>query len=1057
MSTLFYRNRQLFLLALTLILVWGLSSFFTLPRLEDPEITQRVSTITTLFPGASAERVEALVSKLIEDELSEIEEIDSLESRSQLGISVVTVNLKESVRNVDRVWERVRSEVDDVIPKLPQEARSPEYEDREVKANALIVGLIWETNTPANYAILRRSAERLEDKLRYLPGTEKVEIFGDPEEEIQVEINPSELSMLGITVEELSEQILASDAKISAGQLRGQNNELSFEVAGELDSLERIRNIPIRTENNGQVTRLGDIAQVNKGIIEPAASLSLIAGKPAIALAATVESAMRVDAWAQSAKQALQEFQTQLPNGISLHTVFDQSRYVQQRINGVLWEMAFGSVLAMAVILFMMGWRSAVVVGTALPLATLLVFGCMEVLNIPLHQISMTGLVIAIGLLIDNAIVMADEVQVRLQRGMNAKEAIADSIHHMLVPLFSSTLTTVLAFLPIALAPGGVGEFTGTIGVTGILGITSSLVISLTILPALSGRLHHRSPSFFSRIEGISPPFLRGVGGISPSFSRRVGGILQSGFSYPQLTRIYRRSLQLAFSRPAIAIGLALILPTVGFTLAPHLSQQFFPPSGRDQFYIEVELPSRAGLAQTRSQVLQARELILQQPDVTDVHWFLGESAPTFYYNIVGDRENAANYAQGLVQLRPNTLSRPIIQTLQTQLDRAFPGAQVLVRQIEQGPPFDAPVEVRLYGADLGELQKLGDRLRAELAQIEDITHTRASLTEAQPKLAVNVDEEQARMVGLDRSAIARQLNANLEGTTGGSVLEATEELPVRVRLSNSERSNLEQISDLDLLPTSNRNSQTIPLSTVGRISLVPDLAVIRRRNGQRVNIVQGFMTAGTLPANALTQLQQRLQQDNFQLPPGYSFEFGGESEERHTAVGNILSTVGVLGVLMTATLVLTFNSFALAASIGAIAILSVGLGLGALWISGYPFGFTAILGTIGLIGIAVNEATVVIAALQADVKASTGDRHAVEEVVVHATRHLIATTITDIAGFTPLLFDPTGFWNPLAVVIAGGLGGVTLLSLYFVPSVYLFWIKTSRNSSVIGAYHPAQ
>ncbi|URD49890.1 efflux RND transporter permease subunit [Chroococcidiopsis sp. CCNUC1] len=1046
MSTLFYRNRQLLLLALTLILVWGLSSFFTLPRLEDPEITQRVSTITTLFPGASTERVEALVSKPIEDELSEIEEIDSLESRSQLGISVVTVNLKESVRNVDRVWEQVRSEVDDVIPRLPQGARSPVYEDREVKANALIIGLTWETNTPPNYAILRRTAERLEDKLRYLPGTQKVEIFGAPEEEMRVEISPAELSMLGITAAELSQQILASDAKISAGQLRGQNNELSFEVAGELDSLERIRNIPIRTENNGQVTRLGDIAQVNKGIIEPAASLSFVVGKPAIALAATVESAMRVDAWAQAAKQALQEFQTQLPKGISLHTILDQSRYVQQRINGVLWEMAFGSLLAMAVILFMMGWRSAVVVGAALPLATLLAFGCMEVLNVPLHQISMTGLVIAIGLLIDNAIVMADEVQVRLQRGMKARAAIADSIHHILVPLLSSTLTTVLAFLPIALAPGGVGEFTGTIGVTGILGLTSSLVISLTILPALSGRLHQWSPAVF---KGILPPFLRGFGGILP-FPRGVRGILQSGFSHPQLTRIYRRSLQLAFSRPAIAVGLALILPTVGFTLAPHLPQQFFPPSGRDQFYIEVEFPSQAGIEQTRSQVLQARELILQQPEVTDVHWFLGESAPTFYYNIVGSQEDAANYAQGLVQLRPNTLSRPIIQSLQTQLDRAFPGAQILVRQIEQGPPFDAPVEVRLYGADLTQLRKLGDRLRAEMAQIKEITHTRASLTEAQPKLAVNVDEEQARMVGLDRSAIARQLDANLEGTTGGSVLEATEELPVRVRLSNSGRSNLEQISDLDLLPTDNRNSQTIPLSTVGNISLVPDLAVIRRRNGQRVNVVQGFMTAGTLPANALTQLQQRLQQDNFQLPPGYSFEFGGESEERNTAVGNILSTVGVLGVLMTATLVLTFNSFALAASIGAIAILSVGLGLGALWLSGYPFGFTAILGTIGLIGIAVNEATVVIAALQADVKASTGDRHAVEEVVVRATRHLIATTITDMAGFTPLLFDPTGFWNPLAIVIAGGLGGVTLLSMYFVPAVYLLWTKTRHQSVTV-------
>jgi multidrug efflux pump subunit AcrB len=309
--------------------------------------------------------------------------------------------------------------------------------------------------------------------------------------------------------------------------------------------------------------------------------------------------------------------------------------------------------------------------------------------------------------------------------------------------------------------------------------------------------------------------------------------------------------------------------------------------------------------------------------------------------------------------------------------------------------------------------------------------------------------------VGLDRTAIARQLDTTLEGATGGSVLEATEELPVRVRISNSNRSDLEQIATLDLLPNSSSTRegvQTIPLSTVGKIRLVPDLAVIPRRNGQRVNIVQAFIVAGQLPASILSEFQQRLQTSHFQLPAGYSFEFGGESEEQGTAVTNLMSTVGVLGVLIAATLVLTFNSFMLAGSIALIAVLSAGLGLGALWLSGYPFGFTAILGTIGLIGIEVNEATVVLAALQADSQASLGDRKAVQEVVVHATRHMIATTITDIGGFTPLLFDPTGFWNPLAIVIAGGLLGVTLLSLYFVPSLYLLLVRAKViGSNTIG------
>jgi multidrug efflux pump subunit AcrB len=1020
MFTLFYRNRQLLILTLSLILVWGLSSFFTLPRLEDPEITQRVATVTTRFPGASPERVETLVTEPIEDQLSEIEEVETLESSSRSGISIVTVTLKETVSDVDQVWARVRSEIDDVIPQLPQDALEPEYEDQEVRANALIVGLTWQLDTPVNYAILRRWAEALEDRVRSLPGTDKVELLGDPDEEIRVEIRPTELATLGLTVQNLSQQIQASDAKISAGQLRGANQDLLFEISGELDSLERIREIPIQTENAGQVTRLGDIAQVSKGIAEPADNLVVVSGYPAIVVSATVESKIQVDQWMKSARRALQEFQGQLPGGIQLHTILDQSRYVQNRINGVLWELLLGSSLAMLVILFMMGWRSAIVVGAALPLATLVVFGGMKVLEIPLHQISMTGLIIAIGLLIDNAIVMVDEVQIRLQQGMRTESAIADSVRHMLVPLLSSTLTTVIAFLPIATAPGGVGEFTGAIGISGILGLISSLAISLTILPALSGQLHQRGQNL------------------------NIPNWLQVGFSHPKLTQIYRWSLQKSLGRPIITISLALLLPFTGFALAPHLKQQFFPPTGRDQFYIQFELSSQSSLEQTRSQVLQARKLIQQHPDVLDVHWFIGKSAPTFYYNVIGDRENAANYAQGLVQLRPTILPRTVIHTLQDQLDQAFPEAQVLVQQLEQGPPFAAPIEMRLYGPDLEQLQQLGNQVRAELAQVQHVIHTRASLAEALPKLAVNVDEEQARLVGLDRQAIARQLDATTEGTTGGSVLEATEELPVRVRLSNENRRQLEQMTTLDLLPgqPSSSNHSTIPLATIGEIQLVPDLAAIARRNGQRINLVQGFITAGELPASVLAEFQQRLSVANFQLPPGYSFEFGGESEERGTAIANLLSTVGVLGVLLMATLVLTFNSFAIAGSILLIAVLSAGLGLVALGLSGYPFGFTAILGTIGLIGIAVNESTVVIAALQADSAASLGDRKAIQEVVVHATRHMVATTITDIAGFTPLLFDPTGFWNPLAIVIAGGLTGVTLLSLYCVPSIYLLLMR---------------
>ncbi|KOP23005.1 acriflavine resistance protein B [Hapalosiphon sp. MRB220] len=1034
MSTLFYRNVQLLLLAICLIVVWGLSAFLTMPRLEDPVLTQRNALIKTAFPGATVERVETLVTDKIEEELSDIEEIKNLESTSRPGFSIISIELKDTVKgkDADEVWSRVRNRITDAIPQLPSASSRPRFEKLELKANALIVALTWNLKQSTDYTILRRLSEELKDQLRYVPGTTKVEMFGDPNEEIIVEISPSDLASLGLTAPELSRQILSSDAKVAAGQLRSSNNDLLFEVEDELDSLERINRIPISFGNSGQFTRLGDIAQVKKATVEPLASLALVGGQPAIALEVLVEPEKRLDDWKHTADQTIEKFRAQLPSGIGLKVLLDQSRYVASRIRVVLQELLIGSILAMIVLYFMMGWRAALVVATTLPLSSLIVFGAMQVLKVPMHQMSVTGLIIALGLLVDNSIAVVDEVQVRLHKGMAPEQAITDSFKHLAVPLLSSTTSTVLAFLPIALAPGGVGEFTGTIGLSSILGIVASLITSLTILPAVAGKLHdwtHRGHT------------IRDVW-------------WETGFSHPQITRVYRWTLDKALARPVIAVSMSLILPIAGFAVAPHLDMEFFPPSGRDQFYVELELPIQTSLEKTESTVLQARQLIQKHPEVVDVHWFIGKSAPKIYYNIINNRENSSNYAQGLVQLKPNVSPLPVIQTLQKKLDKAFPSAIVWARKLEQGPPFEAPIELRLYGPDLERLRELGNQMRLVLDQVPDVLHTRATLAEALPKLSLKIDEEEARLAGLDKSAIAQQLDNSLEGAVGGSVLEDTENLPVRVRLSNSKRGNLDQISSLDLLsnntPIPGQERARIPLSAVGDVQLMPDVATIFRRNRQRVNKLQGLLSAGVLPAKVLADLQHRLAASNFQLPPGYSLDFGGEAETRTTAVTNLLSTVSVLLVLMVGTLVLTFNSFAIAGVLGLIAILAAGFGLGSLSVFGYPFGFTSILATITLIGIGINEATVVLAALLEDPLAQQGDRQGVREVVVHATRHMISTTITDMCGFFPLLFDSTGFWPPFAIVMIGGLVGITQLSLYCVPPAFLVLARRRSKSSFL-------
>ena len=1050
MFTLFYRNSRLLILTIILIAVWGISSYFTLPRLEDPELVSRVAVVSTFFPGANAERVEALVTEKIEDKLTEIEEINTYDSTSRSGSSIITIELQDDIskQQVDSAWTRVRNKIDEVKVDLPANITEPELEEVKIKAFALITGLTWEQDDKPNYGILRRQAEVFKERLEGISGTEEVEIFGDPQEEVIVEINPEALASYNLTARDLSQQIAQSDSKISAGQLRDNDNNLLIQVAGELDTLARIRQIPINFGSQGQFVPLQNIATVSKGIREPATELALLNGHPGVAIAVHVQSGRRLDLWWEVAQKKIAEFKSELPSTIGLPIIFAQSGYVEARLNGLILNLLFGAGLVFGVTVIMMGWRSALIVSSALPLSVLMVFGWMNWLNIPLHQMSITGLIVALGILIDNAIVMVDEVQNELRQGLKAKAAINHSIQNLAIPLLSSTLTTVLAFLPIALLPGGSGEFVGTIAITVIVAVCCSLFISLTIIPTLSAKLHPYQDSSKDNQKNKKK-------------KKKYLSWLQSGIFIPFLNRLYQGTVRWTIGKPILSIMLALLIPVMGFIQAGSLEQQFFPAADRDQFQIELELPASVSLAKTQTLIKQIRQKIVDNPEVTDVQWFLGRSVPRFYYNLAGGKEQQANYAQALVQL--NSLSnREIIKKIQTELDITFPSARIIVRQLEQGPPFDAPIEMRIYGSNIEKLQSLGEEVRQLLVQIKDVTHTRGSLDEIQPQIEFQIDEEQARLAGLNRTTIARQLDNTLEGVVGGSILEGNEELPVRVRLGNQERGNLSQISSLDLLANS-RNSQgnnplsNIPLSSLGTVELKPELAQITRYNGQRVNTVQGFLNAGVLPAGILSQFQTKLEQNNFSLPPGYKFEFGGEQEQRNDALGGLISTVGVLIILMIATLVLSLGSFLLAGVIGIVAIASFGLGLFSIWLFGYPFGFNPIIGSIGLIGVAVNDSIVVLSAISNHPIAKTGNPKAIRTVVLHSTRHVLTTTLTTAIGFVPLLVSGGEFWPPLAVAIAGGVVGATLLALYFVPAAY-YLIKSGfgkKNRRILQSkYH---
>ncbi|WYL95725.1 MAG: efflux RND transporter permease subunit [Gloeotrichia echinulata IR180] len=1018
MKDLFYRNSKLLILTLTLIVVWGLSSFELIPRMEDPPTINRTADITTFLPGASPYRVESLITEKIEQSLSSIKEIDTIDSTSELGQSRVGISLKDEITDTDPVWSRIRDRIADIIPQLPPEAQRPIYEEGDSQAFSLLTALTWELDTPPNYSILRRIGLELFDDFENLWGTDKVELVGVPAEEIMVTIDPDKLSALGLTVAEVSQQIQTSDAKVAAGQLRSNRNDLLLEVDTSLKSLSRIREIPIRYSNGGQFTRLGDIALVTKGIEDPPPELTIIDGKPAIVIAVMMESGQRIDEWTAAAEKIIDRFRQGLPNGVSLNIIFEQNRYVVARLEGLFANMWLGVGCVMLTAFVMMGWRAAIVMGTSLPLSILMVFGGMNFFQIPLHQMSVTGIVIALGILIDNSIVVVDEIQKGLQEGISAKIVIPQTVKYLGIPLMASTLTTILSFMPIALLEGGTGEFVRSIAQSVMLALVSSLFLALTIIPVLSVRLHE----------------------LSRPKNHLLSAWWNAGISFPALTWLYRRILSGILFVPILGIILGLLLPLAGFVVAADLPEQFFPPAERDQLTIEIQLSSTTALEVTTEKVKQAQKTLLNNPEVKAVQWFLGRNAPPFYYNLSDGIRDTSNFAQGLIQLNSATENPKFIQSLESQLKQILPMARVSVRLLEQGPPVSAPIELRIYGSDVNILREVGEELRTELAKLPDISYSVADLSEIEPKLGLKINEETARLTGLDNAMIANQLNTLLEGSVGGSILESTEELPVRVRVSNSNRSNLQQIASLDLLGGESQSGRpNIPVSSLVDFQLIPELAVIPRRNGKRVNTVQGFIQPDSLASTVLDEFRANLDSGDFRLPLGYTLEFGGEEEERNSALAGLVASVGVLTILLISTLVLSFNSFRFAALITFVGISSIGLALLSLWLSKYPLGFMSIVGTIGLVGLAMNDSILILAALEDLPLDSRNNRQEIREVIVTSTRHVLTTTLTTVTGFMPLFLYGGSFWGPLAICISGGVLGATFLALIFIPSVWFY------------------
>lgn len=1023
-----YHHPRYFALIIICAITVGISSFSSIARQEDPTLSNFVGTITTFYPGATPDRVEALVTRPLEDELRQISEIDELLTTSSTGVSFFNIRLADELEDSEqeRVWTEVRDAMNDAAGQFPPGVSPPSFDNDRLTSFTAIVALTARDGSDMSLSLLNRLAQDFADQARNQTNTKLVEVFGEPEEEIRVEVDEAALTARGLSVQVVADALQAADAKVAAGRAVNSASDLLIELAGDFKTMERIREVIVNVSGDGAVTRIADIATVSKAAVSPPRTMALAQGKPAILIGAVMEPDNQVDVWSEEFARLVADFRAQAPAGLALEITYDQTPYAVERLTQVGKNLGIGVLLVVLVLLFTLGWRAAVVVAIILPICGLISIAILERFGMALHQMSISGLIVALGLLVDGSIVMTDEIRKRLLRGENRLSAITGSVDRLRVPLISSAVTTILAFMPMAIMPGPGGDFVGAIARSVIIMLGVSTVLALVVTPVLASWL-------LPKKEKAQKHWY--LGGAP---SGRMGDALVSALDW-------------SLKHPLAGIALALALPITGFLAFPTLTAQFFPGTDRDQMHIQVKLADGRSIYESEVVAKAIDTKLRAEPLIKRVDWSIGESAPAFYYNMYRMKEGIPSWSEALVITHDEDQTDDLVRRLQTELDEEFPQAQIFVRGIDQGPPVVAPLEIEIYGPNLEILRELGEAFRLRMEAIPFITHTTTGLIGGAPKIVFEFEQEQLRLANLHLAEVASALNTNLRGATGGEILEGNERLPVRVRLAEEAWGGSEQVANLRIpVPVRQADGSSamvsIPLAALAKPTLVPSQSPISRFEGRRNNTVQGYLRRGILPEEAMKILRADLETNPIEMPLGYTWTEGGSADERASVVSKLMAPMGLILSGLLATIVMTFNSWRLSAIAFVVCICSLGLSLLALALFRYPFGIQALIGVIGSIGVSINAAIIIITALQADHQACLGRPLAIRKVVMDSSRHIISTTVTTFGGFLPLILEGSQFWPPFAMAIAGGVLLSTIISFFLVPPLFMLASRTRKT-----------
>jgi multidrug efflux pump subunit AcrB len=994
------QNWHLTLAAFLGVVLAGSIGYLSLRRQEDAKVAVPYALIVTIFPGAGAERVENLVSRPLEEAAHSIGDVRWVTSTSRANVSVILLRLENGV-DIDAHWQDLREAMAAARAELPEGVREPKVETKSFDDVAVLTlalsapGQTWEDAERR----LRDEARAIERQVEGLRGVSRVELQGDREEELAVELDLEAMKTRRVTLERVLQALASRNVKIPPGSLEQGGSVVVLEASGFFRSEDEVGQTVVDVTSAGTPVRLHEIARVHRRW-QDAEQRVYHDGAPALLLAVfpqdsadLVELGGRLRDWAGGRRDVL-------PPGLELALTTDQAGRIEQRVDNVVANLWQGMLIVVLVCLVLLGARNALLVAIAVPASSLGALFTMWVAGVEIHQVSLGALVIALGMLVDNAVVVADNVTAHLRLGKDRLTAAIDGACEVNLAILSSTLTTVAAFIPLMLMPGLSGEYIKSLPFVVSAALAWSYLYALFINPMVAGRLLRPKLGLAERLQGA---MARGYQRLAPLLLRL-------------------RWLVLA----AAVAGVVLALRGL-----PGLGIEFFPKAEMDQFYVAVEAPDGSSLERTTAAARVVERHLRQAPLVREITTTVGGGLPRFYYTYF-PRESDSTVAELLVRVAPDTPPdqvRELIVRLNRELV-TVPDTRVTGHQLELGPPVGAPVVIRLVGDDVGSLRAAARALRTRLAADPDITRVADDFGQDTRQVRAVIDDAQLGRAALSHFQVAATIRAAVEGVVATTFDTHDDELPVTIRARPAQREDFSLLQDLYLdSPVAGK----VPLRQVARLEPVFEVGRLHRRNLQRTLSLKVW--TDTLLA---TELQQRVETmlADYRPPPGVQVEIGGEAEERDEAFANLGYAAIIAVAVILIILVAQFRSYGQALLVVATIPFSIiGAFLG-LWLTGAPVGFMAMLGLVSLSGVVVNNAILLLEFINIGLRQGKPLEQAIVDAAGSRLRPILATSLTTVVGLIPLTFSGGGFWEPMGAVMIGGLLTSTILTLVVVPSL---------------------